>query len=196
MAISNEKRESLIKWGLSPELLDRVEGMNKAQATDAIEGGVESKDVVEAVDAVVTPEPEGAEEAATEETEVAKEATPAVDKSVEEEILGVLQKMTLAIVDVRDRLESVEKDASSRMETIEKSLVEIGEADEAKIAQKAVMTPWASLSEMIDKSVVGKEETRVDGREKLAKSAPDEAEPQIEKVTGIDFLDQMIGRKG
>lgn len=51
-------------------------------------------------------------------------------------------------------------------------------------------TPRLSLIELVHKSVIGKNETRVDGRTMLAKDGPEET--VANPVTGISFVDNMI----
>lgn len=61
---------------------------------------------------------------------------------------------------------------------------------EKEMAQKAAMTPQASLAEQFA-SAIGSPETRVDGRTSLAKDGPVETEAPVPNSTGIQFLDQL-----
>ena len=75
--------------------------------------------------------------------------------------------------------------------TIVEAIKELVKTDEQKIAELAETTPKASITEMI-KSVIGLEETRVDGRTRLAKEKPEEAEPTpAESETGITLIDNL-----
>jgi hypothetical protein len=63
--------------------------------------------------------------------------------------------------------------------------------DATKIAEKAALTPAASLFAHVQ-SAIGAKEAQVDGRSSLAKSGPDEAPVPEQAVTGIPFVDAFI----
>lgn len=75
--------------------------------------------------------------------------------------------------------------------TIAEAIKELIKTDEQKIAELAETTPKASVADMI-KSVIGLEETRVDGRTSLAKEKPEEAKPTpAASETGITLIDAL-----
>jgi hypothetical protein len=74
---------------------------------------------------------------------------------------------------------------------IKASLKTLAESDEAKIKEKVELTPKESFKS-IGLSVLGKKETRVDGRTNLAKDVPDEADPK--PVGGIPLIDNIKAR--
>ena len=88
---------------------------------------------------------------------------------------------------VIDQLEGL----SSQMEALGKEVKELKVADEEKIAKAVEETPAASLTQMIG-SVIGREETYVDGRTKLAKEGPKETEPNQGGPTPVPFLNKRI----
>ena len=87
-------------------------------------------------------------------------------------------------------LAEVIKEQRKDLMTIAEAITELVKTDEQKIAELAETTPKASVAEMI-KSVIGLEETRVDGRTKLAQG-PKEATPtSAESETGIPLIDNI-----
>lgn len=87
-------------------------------------------------------------------------------------------------------LAEVIKGQREAMVTLAKAVEELTLSDEEKIAKKAAETPKASMADMI-KSVIGLEETRIDGRTRLAKDGPEETEPISESTTGIPLVDEL-----
>lgn len=179
MAIPDEKRQALVQeWGLSDNLLSLIEQGNEAQAEEAKEQGLESKEA-EPV------EPEPAEEEVKEEAAPeAEEDAPAVDPLTREEVAEALNAVATPIVQALEGL-------SARLDALTKDLAALKETDEAKIAEKAELTPAASLMDLINLRAVGSDAARIDGRTSLAKSAPAETEPPTPRVTGIPFLDAL-----
>lgn len=173
MAIAQDKRKKLTEWGLSEELITQLEQRNSKDASDAIGAGVDSKEVVEEVVADV-------EEVVEEGAEVVPEAT---DSSMEE-MTSVLGQAITAIVGV-----------SKQLDEMREELNELKELEAERFARKAVSTPLASLAELLNKSVIGNVEAKIDGRTTLAKDAPEESSP-VETRTGIPFVDAMIGNRG
>jgi len=89
----------------------------------------------------------------------------------------------------------VSKLLSDIITIIKKDVEDLKATDETKIAQKAEDTPRASLSDLVKMSVIGDDETRIDGRTSLAKEGPKETEPAQNGPIGIPFLDDMINNK-
>lgn len=204
MAISEKKRAELVEWGLSPEFLGRIETRNSADAKDALDAGVESKEAeqpeqIEAeAEVVETPEVEAEDvqedKAAEKEATIAEEEQMSEDKERAEEapkqdngdLIKAVESLIKIVHVLNERFEQLETDVKGLKQT-----------DEVKLAEKARYTPAASLSAMaesLEKSVIGNEEARVDGRTTLGKSGPEEVKPTVEPRTGIPWVDDMISR--
>jgi hypothetical protein len=178
MAISQEKRDELAsKWNISPDLLDALERQNSKEAIEATNAGVEHKEADTEVAEEVAEE--AADETSAEE-DVAN-ATLQVDVSVNDEVARALEETMKGVITLSERLKDVEA-----------AVKELSKSDAEKISQKQAATPLASMSELMNLSVLGKDETRVDGRTKFGKDAPLEREPEIEQRTGIPFIDKFI----
>jgi hypothetical protein len=196
MSIPSKKRESILKWGVPQELLDKVEQFNEKQALDAMDLGVQSKDV-EIVDAENTEEAT-VEDAVAEEPvaeEVVKTAeeedAPAEDEAVDSELLEVLKSTAETVIGIAKRVKQVEDSTSERLEKLENLLKSLARTDDVKVAEKAALTPYASITELLSKSVIGNEDALIDGRTRLAKDGPEET-AYDEPITGIGFVDQLI----
>lgn len=182
MAIPEEKRQELINWGISPDLIEALERQNSKESSDADRAGIERKEeetVVQVEDAVE--EAASAEEVSEEET-VAAEVEPApVAMPDMGQFISVMEETVKAVVGIGDRLKELE------------SIVkELKESDERKIANKAANTSLASLTELLNRSAIGNEEARIDGRTTLGKSGPAETQPEPEKRTGIPMIDGWL----
>ena len=181
--ISEQKKENLAKWGLPVEAIDQLETMNQKSAELADELAIDKKSAEEAEDVEETTEQVDkaqTEDVATEEDNDddkpdTKEAQPVISA----ELAAVLKTVLESVVSIDNRLKSIEESESTRL------------------AQKAAMTPLASLSALVSQQVlgspIGSEQARVDGRTSLAKSAPEETPaPSNAKKIGIPFLDAMV----
>jgi hypothetical protein len=177
MAISQEKRVELAeKWNISPDLLDALERQNSKEAAVAINEGVESKETTEEPTEVDT---ETADETPVDEPTAGTEEDVATPDTVE--IAHVLEEVMKSVVNL-----------SERIKEIDATVKELKLNDAEKISQKQAATPLASMAELMNLSVLGKAETRVDGRTTFGKDAPKEVEPEVETRSGIPFIDAMI----
>ena len=91
-----------------------------------------------------------------------------VSKSVETSLAGILS--------LQERLNDLEKSLVQRVDAIEKSVLSLQKADDEKVADKARMTPMASMAALVNKSIVGRDAAKVDGRTTLGRSAPTQNE--------------------
>jgi len=133
--------------------------------------------------------------AETKEAEVDEEK---VETKPEEEVVPEEEKPT--------DVEELRSDTEEALKVFGGVLVEIRDAvkgltekiealaldDETKIKQVIEETPKASLKARAE-SIIGRKETRIDGRTTLGKDHPKETEAPIERATGIPFLDKMLG---
>jgi hypothetical protein len=159
--ISPEDKSKLTDvLGISPDVIGAMEDANAAQAKEAEELGIESKeadDVVE--DAPVT------EETEVVETEVVEDVANGDTDVADDDIKEVMVEMIDAIAALNTKLD--------------KSLEEFrGEIDSVKGAQEFAQatiedTPMAARRSLL-KSIVGDETIVVDGRTKLGKDKPNE----------------------
>ena len=146
-----------------------------------------SEDEISAVEAIrkeVNPDVKEKEEVASEET-VETESVEKEDESpLRDEVATALTDLAGSVKTLSDIITIIKKDVEDLKAT-----------DETKIAQKAEDTPRASLSDLVKMSVIGDDETRIDGRTSLAKEGPKETEPAQNGPIGIPFLDDMINNK-
>ena len=178
--IPEKKKESLEQWGLPIEAIAQLELMNSKSADIADELNIEKKEA--------SSEEEGVEEIKSVEStpvaqEVVEETAPADVKEtgsvISEELTAVLKTVLESVVRIDNRLKQIEQSETTRL------------------AQKAAMTPLASLSALVSQQIlgspIGSEQARVDGRTSLAKSAPEETPaPNNKQKIGIPFLDAMV----
>lgn len=197
MSIPSKKRENILAWGIPQELLDKVEQFNEKQALDAMDLGVQSKDVetVDTEDVVEVLDGEDAAAEAPVAEEVVKtieeEDAPAEGEAVDSELLEVLKSTAETVVGIAERVKQVEDSTNERLAKLENLLGSLARTDEVKVAEKAALTPYASITELLSKSVIGNEDARIDGRTRLANDGPEEA-AYDEPITGIGFVDQLI----
>lgn len=193
MTVNANKRKQLQElWpGLGDQVLDLIESHNAETAQKAKEMGLETKE---------SEEEETEEVTETEETET-KEADAEETAQEEEETTeqkGVdVEMLAAALVAIDERLSTVEKAAASneevaevlkalseRMEAVEEGVNEVKEADRTPLANQV-----ASI--LANKTVVGKQETQVDGRTTLGKDAPKET--KSEEENGLFFMPWVNG---
>ena len=68
---------------------------------------------------------------------------------------------------------------------------ELAVSDKEKIAKIVEDTPKASLENIVAQSLIGREETLVDGRKTFAKDKPKETQPETPGTLGIPLLDNI-----
>lgn len=158
MAIPKAKRDEFIENGLPANILDTLEQQTAAASKEAETIGLERKETEPAqvetsqpVTAAVTPAPA---------------PVPAEEKPVEAE--------TITREEVAQAIGAVVKPLMEEVKELAALVKELTKTDEVKIAEKAAMTPAASLESLIVENLFGKS-TLVDGRSSLAKSKPVEA---------------------
>lgn len=168
MALSKEDKARLSgQFGVSPELLAKLEERNLADAQKAAALGRDSKEAT-------TDQPEDGATGAAAETEPTQEAQEPEAPTAEGDV---------AIADIKE-LGSVMATAlngvlalSERVDALTKELEALKASDAEKVAKQAAVSPLASLAALVQKSVVGDDAARVDGRTALGRSAPEETQP-------------------
>lgn len=181
MAFTNEDKTKLTdEWGISSDLIARIEQANKTASKSAENSGIESKET--------TAEGEVDEEvkaAATDDTDDEEEVVEEKGNSllVEKAIAGIYA----SIIGLSDQVKAV----SAKVDAMQVSETE-------KVKETARLTPLASLEALMKTSVtsIGNPDARIDGRTTLAKSAPVETEVPILRRTGIPFIDGMMANGG
>lgn len=186
MAIPKDKRKDLISWGIPEDVLDKLETQNAAQAKEASESGIQSKEAQAAPspETPATDVPPVTSAPAPVQKDVAPvtpQANAPTAQEIAEAVSGVLNERLTAI---NQKFEALEAALAKTQEQV-KSL---SETDEAKIVKATAATPIASLSAMISRSVIGNSETAVDGRSTLAKSGPKEAPASPESYSNLGVM--------
>jgi hypothetical protein len=163
----DEKARLSGAYGVSPELLAKIEAMNALDKSAAEAEGQETKQAnVE----------EEEEEEQMDETKQVTEET----KAGNSELVALVTQTAQSVLALNDQVK-----------TLVKEIADMRKSEEEKVAAKAATTPLASLSQMLANSVIGTKEAQVDGRTSLARSGPEETPvPQKGGVsTGISFVD-------
>jgi len=194
MAISSEKLQYLEQVGLSDEDLKTLNSTLENGEKAAKDLGLESKE--KADDETEAPETGNAEAPPNTEDTSTKQGAE-VELVAKAEVADALTKLSNIVEEnTKTLLKEVEELKSSTASLIER-LEKLEATDGERVSDKAVNTPTASLADLIALSIIGKEQTKVDGRTSLAKQKP--AEPVVEKevlpVVGIPFLDQMLNAR-
>lgn len=125
------------------------------------------------------PKKEEEEESATDETSAAVS-----DKEYQE---AVAQSF-VAIANHTDEQFAEVRDAIKELASVVKALKE---SDDVRIAEKAELTPAASLQEIVN-SVIGHKDTRVDKRSQYHRDGPKQADPDADGPTPVPLLNMFI----
>ena len=160
----------------------KAEGMEyKASETEEAETpeAQDDKDTVEAAGVEGEPlgEPEEPEEQGDPEPEPQYATVEAVGQAVGE-VVGELKGQIEAL--------------ATQMGELAGTVKELQKSEDERIAEKAELTPAASLAEIIRNSVIGKSDTKVDGRTTLGKAGPKQADAPADGRTGIPLLDSLM----
>jgi hypothetical protein len=171
MPVSTSKRELYTQRGLDPDALLELEQVNGQSTDKALTEGRIHKEVdvpntEEVAEVIATPD-----------------QTPEADDAV----LEAVKSMQLQV-------ESIATSATAGFGAIVKQIEELGNrvaAIETKEADTKSLTPAASLDAVVQ-SVIGRAETKVDGRTKEAKLGPVETkDTTVISPTGIKYLDEL-----
>lgn len=216
MKLDEKKRKALVEdWGLDEDVLEGLGAANSNRKNAAEVMGLESKEVTEEKE---TDEPvekkagkkddgdkEGPieeaieDEVEEEEMEEEKAISDPVEKKLDDFSVSIRKEVADALVEfvepVYERLDNLTALNEKMVERIQELEGQV-ELEEKEIEED---TPTSSIVDwMHKKSVIGKGDTKVDGRTSLAKDGPKET-PVVagEGPTGIQFLDGMLtGKNG
>jgi hypothetical protein len=185
MGLTDKKRGFLAKL-MGEEFVEEIEKENSEKAAELEAAGVDFKEGEE-------PAPEEVEEEVLEpeaEKEMDDEEDDEEDEE-EEEKEKDLDPIEVLRAEMQDALIAV----GEQMKVISEAILEMAEtrkkADE-EIEKAIEETPALSLRALFEKSAIGDETTRVDGRTSEAKDGPQETEPEVkEGKIGIPLLDAL-----
>jgi hypothetical protein len=171
---------------LEAKLADKakeLEGMNIESKEESLEDAEQEQ--VEPVETEEVEESEPKEESEDKE-EAAPETPNYVTADEVAEAVGAYLKPLANLVERFEALETAIEEQAKEIKALQKD-------DEEKLKETLADTPAASLFERIG-SVIGSDETYVDGRTKLAKSGPSEAHDDRQGPTPVGVLNEMIAR--
>jgi len=187
MGLTEKKRGFLTKL-MGDDFVEEIEKENATKAAELEAAGVDFKEETEpeasATEVVETPEAEVPKVDEVEEPEEGKEVST-------DPVADLRKEMVEALTSVGEQFKTVNEAVGSLVKSLEAISEARKEADE-EIEKAIEETPAASLRALFEKSVIGKEKARVDGRTSVAKDGPDETEP-IAKAgkIGIPVLDAI-----
>lgn len=194
MAIPDNKRAFLADAYGGEEGVQALEAKLADKAKELEEMDIESKEESleeaeqEQVEPVETEEVEESEP--KEESEDKEEAAPETPNYVTaDEVAEAVGAYLKPLADLVERFEAME----TAIEEQAKEIKALQKDDEEKLKETLADTPAASLFERIG-SVIGSDETYVDGRTKLAKSGPSETNDDRHGPTPVGVLNEMIAR--
>lgn len=184
-----EKEAALVQLNIEPDVLRQLESFAEGHeelAEFIKSNGLEIKDADPVEEDVEELEGKG-----TDEDDEQEKSDLELGRDEIEEAFGA----------VKERFEKLEGETAEGFQSLSEQVKQLAEAveklrasDEEKIAEKASGTTRASLSAIVlsgmGSSVIGKEETRVDGRKSEAKDGPQETDPG-EKKKGLFIQEWM-----
>jgi hypothetical protein len=185
MAIPQEKRKTLLEWGIGENLLSAIETMNAEDANKASEAGIETKENSENIPAVPEPIVDAPQDTKEETTEEVVPTPPEKQQEItREEIAEAVSAVLLPVINQISELKA-------EVDGLRKELAREKASDEERIKQLIVDTPTASLGAMLSSRVLGNANAKVKEDNPLFEAKPKET-PLSEKRTGIQFIDKML----
>lgn len=211
MLPKDKRKQAITRWGMSEDLLDRLEKLNVDSAKEASEEGIESKEKSEletASEPVVESTSEETSEEVTkvekeeetkvegEETQTETEETVDLDrppsiKEVADAIANVFSPQIDALIELQGKVESLTKQVEGLASQVGK--VEEEQKHENEVTNTLMKTtPVAAMMSMFERQrAVGSEEATVKKGE--LEDAPAQSEDSLDKrPTGIEFIDRML----
>lgn len=195
--IPKNKKDALEKrWGLSPDLLEKIEAINANDAEKAISEGVQFKEVTE--EEAVEATPETSEESPVQEApaeEPITEPTPPVEEKASEpsQEFPTRQEVADAVSTVVLPLMDAMKEISDRLSAFESQLGAVAKETEQTRKEIIGSSSPASLTSMLLGSLTKSDEAIVKEDDPLAKAGPKTPEggPQT-TFTGVPFIDSFL----
>lgn len=192
MTIPQQKKDVLkSQWNLPDSILERLEAANVQDADKGISAGLETKEQPEPAPEVTTPAvtpPADASETKDEQAALAPGATEEKPLTRQEivDAMGVLAEQINAAI----------SGLTAKLEALTGEVKELQQTDEDKLHKAVSGLPPASLTDLfLQRSAIGTDEARVDGRRSLAQQKPKETEAPKDSITGFSFIDDILAGK-
>jgi len=165
---------------------DEIAELLDLTGTEAKEAGLECKEAEPKAEEKVEEEVKAESDIETPTEEPAPDTPePASRKEVED----VVVRLTELMGDTNTTIKSL----ADSMQTLITRVSALEESDEKKITELAASTPRASLTEIVNSSIIGKDQTNIDGRSALARDKPKETKVNDDIVrTGHPMLSAAI----
>lgn len=178
MPLSDSTKKYLNEIGLDPDQIANVEAGLAAGAKAADDAGIESKEETQDEDVQ--------NDAEMEQADADQEKSSSDDVVTKAEFAEV-------IADLLSPMSDAIKSISERLAAAESTIQEIRVSDEQKVAEKAEMTPTASLREIVAQAIVGNKEAQIDGRLKEAQG-PKETPNPVPNQSMSGWLDGVMSK--
>jgi hypothetical protein len=195
LQVEQKQVDALTHLGIDDELVKDIVETGDEETKTLEDAGVARKEVESEEKEVVAEVSDESEEVLVETIEVEAEI-PAEKVEEEGEKEEVDEPEFVTLEEVKEgfgALASAIKELMGKIDSIETSVKSLERTDDEKFEEKVELTPKASLKDHVE-SVIGKDETKVDGRTELAKDGPEEAKSAVESRTGIPLLDNIQNR--
>lgn len=138
------------------------------------------------------PKTESKPESEPEPETPAEEETPAAESAeVAEADKAYRQAVEQAFVAITDHVNAQLSEVNSAVKSLAEAVKKLTDEDETKIAEKAELTPAASLQEIVN-SVIGHKATRVDKRSAYSTDGPLQSDPNTDGPTPVPLLNAFI----
>ncbi len=193
LQMEQKQIDALINLGAEDALVDSIVETGDEETKTLVDAGVANKEKESDEKEVVAEVSDETEEILVETIEVEAET---LTEKVEVEGEKEDEPEFVTLEEVKEgfgALASAIKELMGKIDSIETSVRSLERTDDEKFDEKVELTPKASLGDHV-KSVIGKDETKVDGRTELAKDGPEETEAEVGSKTGVGFLDQIQAR--
>jgi hypothetical protein len=197
LQMEQKQVDALSNLGIDDELIKAIVETGDEETKTLEDAGVARKEV-ESDEKEVVAEVEVSDEAEevlveTIEVEAEVPAEKVEDEGIKEEVEEPEYVTREEVKEGFGALASVLREIMGKQDSIETSIKSLERTDDEKFEEKVELTPKASLKDHVE-SVIGKDETKVDGRSTLAKDGPEEKEAAVESRTGIPLLDNIQNR--
>lgn len=195
MALSKDQKAKLLgEWGIDATILENIEAINVKDAQKAHEEGIESKELKDTdTDLNKVNEPEAAKKDETGETpdgdveEIEPNQEMLEGNPTRKEIANAI---TAVLGPQLDAIKSLEERFATMEETFLNLKKEI--TNRERLEKEA---PPATLSQLLQQSLVGSRETLLSDDDELTKVKPKETDPNAVPVySGVPFIDQFIAQ--
>ena len=196
MPIPDDKKEWLLGVGLSAEQIEGLESGLAKQAAAATDAGIESKETEEVAEPVAKAETEVEEkeeapvetpeaEVKEEETEETKETPAEPTPLTRDEIAEAMKAVVALVTESNDTV-------GNRLNDIEAQIKELQVSTDVKVKERVEQIPTDSVLSLMNMSIIGHEDARVDGRTALAKEGPEETEQPQAPRTPSPLIDSLM----